>query len=101
MKLGKVVGRTWATRRHDSLKPLKMMLVKEYNPVTDEYHGVPYMCLDKNIDAGVGDNVLIVDDGGPSRMILGDERAPVRGFIIGLVDDIHINTKYRGDGAGE
>ncbi len=95
MRIGRVVGRTWATQRHDSLKPLRMLLVKDYNPLTDEYTGIPYMCLDKNIDAGVGDQVLIVDDGGPSRMILEDDSAPVRGFIIGIVDQVNIGERYQ------
>lgn len=100
MKIGRVVGRTWATRRHDSLKPLRMLLVKEYDPIRDEFSGVPYMCLDKNINAGMGDRVLMVDDGGPCRMILDDDMAPVRGFVVGIVDDVHINEAYREDSGG-
>ncbi len=94
MEIGVVVGRTWATRRHPSLEPLRMLLVKHYDPTTDETDGIPYMCLDKNINAGVGDTVLWVDDGGPSRMILEDDMAPVRGFVIGVVDDIQIAEEY-------
>ncbi len=97
MEIGVVVGRTWATRRHPSLEPLRMLLVKHYDPTTDETSGIPYMCLDKNINAGVGDTVLMVDDGGPSRMILEDDMAPVRGFVIGVVDDIQIGEEYLRD----
>ncbi len=100
MKIGRVVGCTWATQRHDSLKPLRMLLVKEYDPIRDEFSGVPYMCLDKNINAGMGDRVLMVDDGGPSRMILDDDMAPVRGFVVGIVDDIHINSAYQEELSG-
>ncbi len=95
MEIGIVVGRTWATQRHESMEPLRMLLVKPYDPVKEEYEGLPYLCLDKNINAGVGDQVLMVDDGGPCRMILDDELAPVRGFVIGVVDDIHINEDCR------
>jgi len=93
--VGKVVGRTWATARHPSLEPLRMLLVKHYDPTTEKTDGIPYMALDKNINAGVGDMVLMVDDGGPSRMILEDDMAPVRGIIIGIVDDIFIDEEFK------
>ncbi|MFP4687480.1 MAG: EutN/CcmL family microcompartment protein [bacterium] len=95
MIVGKVVGRTWATARHPSLHPLRMLLVKHYDPTTKKTSGIPYMALDKNINAGVGDMVLMVDDGGPSRMILEDDAAPVRGIIIGIVDDVFIDESFQ------
>ncbi len=94
MIVGKVVGRTWATRRHPSLHPHRMLLVKPYDPVRDRYEGIPYMALDKNIDAGTGDTVLMMDDGGSARIVLEDDMAPVRAVIVGIVDDLHVNQRW-------
>ncbi|MFB6355948.1 MAG: EutN/CcmL family microcompartment protein [bacterium] len=89
MIVGEVVGTTWATRRHDSLRPYRMLLVKHKDPVTGETSGIPY--LDKDIDAGIGDTVLMLDDGGSARIILEDDMAPVRAMVVGVVDDVSID----------
>ena len=40
------------------------------------------------VDAGVGETVLVVDEGNASRQILNDPSGPVRSVIIGIVDEI-------------
>jgi ethanolamine utilization protein EutN len=95
MIIGKVVGNTWATQRHDSLKPYRMLLVKHYDPTTGETSGIPYMALDKNIDAGIGETVLMLDDGGSARIMLEDDMAPVRCVVVGVVDDVRIAEQYQ------
>lgn len=60
----------------------------------EETSGIPHMALDKNIDAGVGDTVLMIDDGGSARLVLEDDMAPVRCVVIGLVDDVNVISQY-------
>jgi len=38
------------------------------------------------VQAGVGDRVLVLDEGNGGRQILGDPKAPVKTIIIGVVD---------------
>jgi len=40
------------------------------------------------IDAGIGDLVLVLDEGGSARVILGNPDAPVRTLIVGVVDAV-------------
>lgn len=94
MILGRVIGRTWATQRHPSLEPHRMLLVKPYDPIREEFKGVPYMALDKDIDAGKGDTVLMMDDGGSARIILEDDMAPVRAMVVGVVDDVNLDQDW-------
>jgi ethanolamine utilization protein EutN len=40
------------------------------------------------VQAGVGDMVLIIDEGNSSRLIMNSSTAPVRTMIVGIVDAI-------------
>jgi ethanolamine utilization protein EutN len=45
------------------------------------------------VQAGVGDTVLILDEGNSSRMIVGDSMAPIRTMIVGIVDQVTVGGK--------
>lgn len=38
------------------------------------------------VDAGVGETVLVLDEGNSSRQIFGLETGPVRATVVGIVD---------------
>ncbi|MEA1940071.1 MAG: EutN/CcmL family microcompartment protein [Candidatus Caldatribacteriota bacterium] len=40
------------------------------------------------VQAGVGDNVLVIDEGNSSRLIINNPTAPVRTMIVGIVDSV-------------
>ena len=40
------------------------------------------------VDAGVGDRVLICDEGTSARQIFGIDTGPIRSVIVGIVDEI-------------
>ena len=40
------------------------------------------------VDAGVGERVLICDEGTSARQIFGVESGPIRSVIVGIVDEI-------------
>jgi ethanolamine utilization protein EutN len=40
------------------------------------------------VDAGVGEQVLICDEGTSARQIFGVETGPIRSVIVGIVDEI-------------
>jgi microcompartment protein CcmK/EutM len=43
------------------------------------------------VQAGIGDLVLVVDEGGSSRLVVGDESAvTIRTAICGIVDKVDI-----------
>jgi len=49
------------------------------------------MALD-SVQAGVGDTVLIIDEGNSSRMIMGDPMAAVRTMVVGIVDAVDLDA---------
>ena len=38
--------------------------------------------------AGVGERVLVIDEGNSARQVVGDANAPLRSIIVGIIDRI-------------
>lgn len=51
----------------------------------------PIIALDL-VDAGVGERVLVCQEGRWAREVLGDVNAPVRSMIVAIVDQISITS---------
>ncbi len=47
------------------------------------------------VDAGVGDTVLVVQEGSSARKIFDDPWIPVQTVIVGVVDRVDIDGKRR------
>ena len=45
-----------------------------------------------DVQAGVGDTVLIIDEGNGARQILRGSNAPVRAVIAGIVDQVMLGS---------
>jgi len=92
MFLAKIVGNVWATQKAEGLVGKKMMLVAKLNgnpPSSSKDH---LMAICDKIDAGIGDTVLVMDEGGSARDILEDKTAPIRTIIVGVVDTIQLGS---------
>ncbi len=87
MIVGKIVGNVWATRKEDSLKGLKMMIVQRLDPCTDEKHE-SFVAVDY-IGAGIGELVL-VSRGSAANKALPIPNAPVDATIIGIIDQMEV-----------
>ena len=48
-------------------------------------------------DAGVGDRVLVIDGGNSGRQILGVPEAPVKTFVVAVVDYVEVRGELRYD----
>lgn len=89
----KVVGHTWATRKHHSLDNLRLLLVQQIDPISGKKEGDIMMAVAQKINAGPGDTVLVMDEGSSTRFVLGDERAPIRTTIVGIIDSVYQEGK--------
>ena len=90
MKLGRVVGRVWATAQDEALAGLKILLVRPVD-LRGEPEGEAYLALD-TVDAGDGDPVLVVDEGSAAGQVLGLDQPPIRTVIVGVVDEVRIGS---------
>ena len=86
MTLGIVRGSIHSTIQHASYRNRKLLVVDHIDA-----EGKPtgkYVIAVDTVDAGVGDRVLIDDEGGGAREVLEMELAPIRTVIVGIVDEV-------------
>ena len=83
MKVAKVIGNIWATRKEEKLAGLKLLLVQPLDVLTGKAERPP-------IGAGVGETVLVVG-GSSARSAAGDMSIPVDATVVGIVDDQEID----------
>ncbi|MBI2118730.1 MAG: EutN/CcmL family microcompartment protein [Elusimicrobia bacterium] len=93
MRVARVVGNIWATRKHEGLKNSKLLLVQPIERDSGKVMGEISLAIDKNFGAGPGDTVLLVDEGNSARQILNEKKAPVRLVICGIVDSLTVERK--------
>jgi ethanolamine utilization protein EutN len=84
--LGKVVATVVSTVKIPVLRGHKILVVQPIDP-RGEAKGKTLIGLD-TVQAGVGDTVLVLDEGNSSRLILGDPNAAVRTVVVGIVDQV-------------
>ena len=89
MRVAKVIGNIWATRKEDRLSGLNLLLVKPVNVLDKNDDLLPLVAADI-IGAGVGETVLIVS-GSSARSAAGDMNIPVDATVVGIVDDLEID----------
>ncbi len=86
MILARVVGNVVSTAKLPILQGLKIMIVQPLDG-DKRPQGRTLLAFDM-VQAGVGDTVLVIDEGNSCRLILGDPQAPVRTLVVGIVDEI-------------
>lgn len=88
MYIGKVSGTVTATIKHAAFQGHKLLIVDRLD--LNHKSGTKYdICVDI-AQAGVGDTVLVMDEGSSARQMLRQETAPIRAVIVGIIDDIDI-----------
>jgi ethanolamine utilization protein EutN len=90
MKVGKVIGTVVSTVKHSSLSGQKLLIVLPLHP-DGKSAGNSVLAID-TVQAGMGDTVLLMEEGNSARMILGQSMGPVRSVIAGIVDSVEIHT---------
>lgn len=88
MYVGRVVGNVVATIKHEAFHARKLLLVDRLG-LDGEPTGEYDICVDV-VQAGVGDRVLVIDEGNGARQVLGRKVAPVRAVIVGVIDDVEL-----------
>ena len=75
MKIGRVIDNIWATRKEETLRSAKLMIVQILDTPADI------------IGAGIGEMVIVV--GGSSARRAGgyDSNVPIDAMIVGIIDE--------------
>lgn len=90
MFLAKVKGNIISTQKNKYLLGHKLLLTHAVDFNGNLIGNKDIIALDL-IDAGVGDTVIVCQEGDAIQQILGHSNAPVNTMIIGIVDNIEIN----------
>lgn len=89
MILARVVGNVVATQKNFRYQNARVMLCQQITPEGEEMNNT-VLALD-SVDAGVGDTVLIVQEGwGASTAATGEAGAAIDSAIVGVVDTIDL-----------
>ena len=92
MKVGRVAGTVVSTINIPLLDEHRLLLcdIQDIDGEPDGYT----ICIDV-VDAGMGDTVLILDEGNSARQILGLDNGAIRAIIVGIVDELAIDGELR------
>jgi ethanolamine utilization protein EutN len=89
MYIGRVTGTVTSTIRHKLYDGHKLMLVTRMDLDGSESSAYD-ICVD-TAQAGVGDVVIVLDEGGSARQVINKRgTGPLRAVIIGIVDQIDL-----------
>lgn len=90
MTLARVIGTVVSTVKHPDYRGLKLFVVQ---PVDDSLHdSEPSFLAVDVVQAGVGDLVLVIREGNGARQIFGKAILPIRSVIVGVVDEVHVES---------
>jgi ethanolamine utilization protein EutN len=87
MILGRVCGTVVATIQHPFYQGKKQLMVRACTP-DGAFDGDRYVIAVDLVGAGVGEMVIVEDEGNSARQLLGVTNAPVRSVILGIVDQV-------------
>jgi ethanolamine utilization protein EutN len=90
MLLGRVLGSVVATQKNEKLEGAKLLLVQPLD-LQDQPRGTAVLAVD-GVDAGVGDRVLLIQDGRSAQLILGKGVAAVDAAVVGVVDAVDLSA---------
>lgn len=87
MILGRVCGTVVSTIEHPFYDGKKQLIVRAVTP-DGAFDGDKYVIAVDIVGAGVGELVIVSDEGNSARQLLGVKDAPVRSVIVGIVDQV-------------
>ena len=87
MTLCQVTGSVVATRKHEGFRPAKLLIVHPVGLDGQPRGRRDLLALDPHFGAGVGDYVLVAQEGAVVAQLLGADDVPTNAIIIGVVDD--------------
>jgi microcompartment protein CcmK/EutM len=86
--VGHVAGEIVSTINHPDYDNRRLLIVDRLDPAGKPAGG--YLIAVAAVEAGVGDRVLVLDEGTGARQILANSKAPIRSIVVGIVDSIDV-----------
>lgn len=89
MILGRVIGEIHGTIKHPFYEGKRLLVVEKTSSVGAATGD--YLIAADSVGAGIGEPVLVLDEGNGARQVFGSSDGPVRSVIVGIVD--HVETE--------
>lgn len=88
MKLARVIGSAHSTIKNEAYHSAKLLVVQPLDLQMRD-RGRTQLAVDM-VGAGIGDTVIVAEEGRAAREILGNPRAPIRTTALGIVDRVDV-----------
>jgi microcompartment protein CcmK/EutM len=86
MILGRVIGSITSTINHPFYDAKKLLVVEKTDAAGSAL--TDYLIAVDTVGSGVGERVLVLDEGNGARQVVGSSDAPVRSVIVGIIDHV-------------
>jgi ethanolamine utilization protein EutN len=86
MIIGKVTGTIDSTINHPFYDGKKLLVVDKVD--AGGKSSGDYLVAIDTADAGIGETVLVIDEGNSSRQVFAADNAPVRSTVVGIIDAV-------------
>jgi len=86
--IARVIGEVVSTIEHHTLRDKKLLVVERLTE-KGEPTGNSQLAV-VSVDAGEGDTVLVLDEGGSAGLVTKLDNPPIRTVIVGVIDSIDI-----------
>lgn len=94
MMLADVIGTVVSpSEQMPALDGRVLLVVRPLTPEGKAVSAKPRVAID-TIGAGVGDRVLVIDEGNSGRQILGAPDAAVKTLVVGFVDNVEVGGRF-------
>ena len=90
MILGRITGNVVSTIHHPIVDGRKLLLAERLDQEGKPTGG--YLIAMDAIGAGMGETVIILDEGSGARQILEDDQSPIRSLVVGIVDTLELGS---------
>lgn len=87
MILGKICGAIHSTINHKFYENKRLLVVDRLD--LNQKPTGNYLIAVDSVDAGMGETVLVIDEGNSARQVVNDKTAPIRSVIVGIIDEVH------------
>jgi microcompartment protein CcmK/EutM len=91
MQIARVIGDVSSTQKHPSHEGRKLLLVQPLDLDGSE-RGTAIVAVD-GVNAGIGDRVLLVQDGFAAFSLLGLKPSPIDSAVIGVIDRVDLDLE--------
>lgn len=92
MKVGTVAGTVVSTINIPLLDEHRLLLCDIHDA---DGNASGYTIAIDVVDAGVGETVLILDEGNSARQILGRDWGAIRAVVVGIIDELIVDGEAR------